>query len=101
MRQLLYRLFLSARARLVCDCACVCTVQVWCAVLGWYVEQRKHIQNEIRKYSDPPSDRLLPDNPPHMRCVPRLSDAPSRASAALTAAASELQLCSVSVLRSM
>lgn len=47
-------------------------MQVWCAVLGWYAEQRKHIQNEIRKYSDPPSDRLLPDNPPHMRCVPRL-----------------------------
>ncbi|KAK9839681.1 hypothetical protein WJX81_005792 [Elliptochloris bilobata] len=43
--------------------------QVWRAVMGWYVEQRKHIEHEVRKYSDPPSDRLLPDNPPHMRHV--------------------------------
>ena len=44
-------------------------VQVWCTVLGWYVEQRRYIENEVRKYSDPSSDRLLPDLPAHMRCA--------------------------------
>jgi len=44
-------------------------VQVWCTVLSWYVEQRRYIENEVRKYSDPSSDRLLPDMPAHMRCA--------------------------------
>lgn len=38
-------------------------------MLSWYVEQRRYIENEVRKYSDPSSDRLLPDMPAHMRCA--------------------------------
>jgi len=38
--------------------------------MGWYLEQRRYVENEVRKYSDPPSDRLLPDLPAHARCGP-------------------------------
>ncbi len=52
--------------------------QVWRAVMGWYLEQRRYLENEVRKYSDPPSDRLLPDLPAHARCGPLRAPAGAR-----------------------
>jgi len=34
------------------------------AVMKYYVEYRVYIENEMKKYADPPSDNLLPDLPP-------------------------------------
>ncbi|KAK9823312.1 hypothetical protein WJX72_001853 [[Myrmecia] bisecta] len=39
--------------------------QVWSQVMKWYLEKRRDMESEVKKYSDPPSDRLLPDLPPH------------------------------------
>lgn len=45
---------------------------IWTQVLGYYVEKRKYLEGEMKKYADPPSDRLLPDLPPHARHVKTL-----------------------------
>lgn len=45
---------------------------LWVASLGWYIEKRKLIEAEMKKYADPPSDRLLPDLPPHARHIKTL-----------------------------
>jgi import inner membrane translocase subunit TIM50 len=45
---------------------------LWAGVLGWYVDKRKYIESEMKKYADPPSDRLLPDLPPHARHIKTL-----------------------------
>lgn len=37
--------------------------------MGYYVDKRRHFESEIKKYSDPPSDALLPELPPHARCA--------------------------------
>ncbi len=37
--------------------------------MAWYVEKRRHLESEVRKYSEPPSDALLPDLPPQAKCV--------------------------------
>jgi import inner membrane translocase subunit TIM50 len=42
---------------------------LWAAALSWYVERRRALEAEMQKYADPPSDRLLPDLPPHARHV--------------------------------
>jgi hypothetical protein len=42
-------------------------MQAWVSVMSWYVAKRRHFEEEIRKYSDPPSDALLPELPPHAR----------------------------------
>ena len=48
------------------EVACL-DLQAWAAVMSWYVAKRRHFEEEIRKYSDPPSDALLPELPPHAR----------------------------------
>ncbi len=40
-----------------------CMFQVWLPVMEWYLEQRIHLQSEIKKYQDPPSEALLPPLP--------------------------------------
>lgn len=42
-------------------------VQVYTYAMDWYVEQRQRLEDEIQKYSDPPSEQLLPELPPHAR----------------------------------
>ena len=42
-------------------------LQVWVPVMSWYVENRKQLADTIKKYSDPPSEHLLPDLPLHAR----------------------------------
>eukprot|EP00884_Botryococcus_braunii_P014271 jgi/Botrbrau1/22845/Bobra.0065s0004.1 len=44
---------------------------VWVPVMEWYVDQRHKLESEVKKYSDPPSDRLLPDLPPQARSIVR------------------------------
>ena len=41
--------------------------QAWATLLSAYAEQRAQIEAEVKKYSDPPSDHLLPDLPPQVR----------------------------------
>lgn len=36
--------------------------------MAWYVEQRRVLEEQVKKYSDPPSEHLLPDLPNHARC---------------------------------
>lgn len=43
---------------------------MWVPVMEWYVDQRHKLESEVKKYSDPPSDRLLPDLPPQARYLP-------------------------------
>lgn len=45
---------------------------VWTSVMDWYVEKRRTLESEMKKYADPPSDKLLPDLPPHVRHVKTL-----------------------------
>ena len=35
--------------------------------MAWYLEKRRYAESEIRKYSEPPSEALLPDLPPQAR----------------------------------
>ena len=35
--------------------------------MAWYLEKRRHVESEVKKYSEPPSDALLPDLPPQAR----------------------------------
>lgn len=32
--------------------------------MEWYLENRVHLESEIKKYQDPPSEALLPPLPP-------------------------------------
>jgi hypothetical protein len=41
--------------------------------MSWYLEQRHALEEQVRKYSDPPSEHLLPDLPLHARCAPALA----------------------------
>ncbi|KAK9832921.1 hypothetical protein WJX74_001815 [Apatococcus lobatus] len=43
--------------------------QAWVYAMEWYAEQRQRLEDEIQKYSDPPSEQLLPELPPHARHV--------------------------------
>ena len=43
--------------------------QLWATMMAWYVEQRRWANGEVKKYADPPSDALLPDHPPNLRCA--------------------------------
>ena len=56
----------AAGANLQCTMH-VCAIQLWVEVMSWYAGQRQRIEAEIKKYSDPPSDRLLPDLHPQLR----------------------------------
>ncbi len=47
-------------------------LQAWTSIMGYYVDKRRHFESEIKKYSDPPSDALLPELPPHARCAAQL-----------------------------
>lgn len=49
-----------------------CPLQLWVKVVGWYVEKRRLIELEMKKYADPPSDHLLPDLPPPHRHIKTL-----------------------------
>ena len=40
--------------------------------MSWYVDQRRSTESELKKYAAPPSDRLLPDLPPHARHIKTL-----------------------------
>ncbi|CAL8462668.1 g2201 [Coccomyxa elongata] len=42
---------------------------LWVPVMSWYVEHRRTLEEQVKKYSDPPSEHLLPDLPPHARHV--------------------------------
>jgi hypothetical protein len=46
--------------------------QQWVSLMSWYLEKRKNILEEMKKYADPPSDKLLPDLPPHARHIKTL-----------------------------
>jgi mitochondrial import inner membrane translocase subunit TIM50 len=35
--------------------------------MQWYIQQRRYVEREVKKYADPPSDHLLPDLPPQAR----------------------------------
>ena len=35
--------------------------------MSWYVDQRRQLEETVKKYSDPPSEHLLPDLPLHAR----------------------------------
>ncbi|KAK9809329.1 hypothetical protein WJX73_005759 [Symbiochloris irregularis] len=43
--------------------------QLWADLLAAYAAQRAQFESEVKKYSDPPSDHLLPDLPPQVRHV--------------------------------
>ena len=43
------------------------TVQVWVPLMSQYVDYRKQLAETVKKYSDPPSEHLLPDLPLHAR----------------------------------
>ena len=40
-------------------------MQAWTYSMDWYAEQRQRLEDEIQKYSDPPSEHMLPELPPH------------------------------------
>ena len=40
-------------------------LQVWLPVMEWYLKQRQQIEDEMKKYQNPPSDHLLPPLPSH------------------------------------
>jgi mitochondrial import inner membrane translocase subunit TIM50 len=48
------------------------TSKLWATLIGYYLEQRQKLEQEVKKYAEPPSDRLLPDLPPHARGVKTL-----------------------------
>ncbi len=41
--------------------------QLWIPLMSWYVENRRSLEEQVKKYSDPPSEHLLPDLPAHAR----------------------------------
>lgn len=45
---------------------------LWVPAMRWYAEQRRQLEGEMKKYADPPSDRLLPDLPPNVRHIKTL-----------------------------
>ncbi|EFN54279.1 hypothetical protein CHLNCDRAFT_31856, partial [Chlorella variabilis] len=45
---------------------------LWVPVMKWYAGQRQQLEGEMKKYADPPSDRLLPDLPPNARHIKTL-----------------------------
>lgn len=47
-------------------------MQIWIALMNKYVDYRRYMESEMKKYADPPSDRLLPDLPPHARHIKTL-----------------------------
>ncbi len=48
---------------------CTLAMQAWVYAMDWYAEQRQRLEDEVQKYSDPPSEHLLPELPPHARCA--------------------------------
>ena len=46
--------------------------EIWGQVMAYYIEKRKYLEGEMKKYADPPSDRLLPDLPPHAQHIKTL-----------------------------
>lgn len=46
--------------------------QLWVPVMEWYVGKRQYLEGELKKYADPPSDKLLPDLPPQARHIKTL-----------------------------
>ncbi|KAL3139567.1 hypothetical protein ABBQ38_003887 [Trebouxia sp. C0009 RCD-2024] len=45
---------------------------VWVPIMEWYLENRMHLESEVKKYQDPPSEALLPPLPPqasHVRTL--------------------------------
>ena len=50
-----------------CNKHCLRRLQVWLPIMSWYVDQRRQLEETVRKYSDPPSEHLLPDLPLHAR----------------------------------
>ena len=48
---------------------CLRRLQVWLPVMSWYVDQKRQLEETVKKYSDPPSEHLLPDLPLHARCL--------------------------------
>ena len=40
--------------------------------MEWYLSHRRTLEAEVKKYSDPASEALLPPHPAHMRCVPSI-----------------------------
>ncbi|KAK2080395.1 hypothetical protein QBZ16_000248 [Prototheca wickerhamii] len=45
---------------------------LWVPAMEWFVEQRRSVEGEMKKYADPPSEKLLPDLPPQARHVKTL-----------------------------
>ncbi|KAI7839905.1 hypothetical protein COHA_006385 [Chlorella ohadii] len=45
---------------------------MWVPLMRWYADQRRQLEGEMKKYADPPNDRLLPDLPPHARHIKTL-----------------------------
>ncbi|KAI8108416.1 hypothetical protein M9434_006442 [Picochlorum sp. BPE23] len=45
---------------------------IWNYVMRHYVDYRMYLENEMKKYADPPSDKLLPDLPPQARHIKTL-----------------------------
>lgn len=44
----------------------------WSGVMSWYVAQREKLDGQVKMYSNPTSDALLPDQDPRFRHVPTL-----------------------------
>lgn len=45
---------------------------LWAHVMSWYLDKRTQLESEMKKYADPPSDKLLPDLPPQARHIKTL-----------------------------
>ena len=42
-------------------------LQAWTGMMSWYVAQRDKLDGQVRMYSNPTSDALLPDQDPRYR----------------------------------
>lgn len=40
---------------------------LWVKAMNWYLEQRRYLEDRVKEFAEPPSDKLLPDLPPQLR----------------------------------
>jgi len=44
--------------------------QLWVEMMSTYADQRSKIEGQVKMFSDPTSEKLLPDQPPQYKSVP-------------------------------
>lgn len=42
---------------------------VWVQAMHWYLQQRRYVEERVKEFAEPPSDKLLPDMPPQLKHV--------------------------------